>query len=107
MAEPPEIRSKLARLAQRFIARTRDELGTLKQHLGRAHDGDAQSLTEVRNLAHRMHGTGATLGFTELAEKAARLEELAETTPADFAAMSACLEDMEQLLGSAGAPGRS
>ena len=96
MAEPAEVRSKLEQLAQRFIARTRDEIGTLTEHIGRARAGDAQSLSEVRNLAHRMHGTGATLGFTDVAEEAARLETLSETTPADFAAMSACLAEMER-----------
>lgn len=114
MAEATEIRSKLAQLAQRFIVRTREELGALTQHIGRARDGDAKSLAEVRNLAHRMHGTGATLGFADVAEAAARLEKLAETAPADFDAMSSCVVEMERRLseaasrnGTDGAPGRS
>ena len=106
MSEPTEIRTRLAQLAQRFISRTRDELGTLKEHIARARDGDAQSLAEVRNLSHRMHGTGATLGFADLARQAAQLEKLAESAPADFDAMSTCVCELEQLLKD-GAPGRS
>ena len=53
-----------------------------------------------------MHGTGATLGFTDVAAQAGQLEKLSEAAPPDFDAMSACVAEMERLVTD-GAPGRS
>jgi hypothetical protein len=41
----------------------------------KAHAGDANALAEIRHLAHRMAGTGATLGFETLGARAAGIAE--------------------------------
>lgn len=51
-----------------------------------------------------MHGTGATLGFTDIGEQAARLEALAEAQTGDFATISACVAKIDELIGETGAP---
>jgi HPt (histidine-containing phosphotransfer) domain-containing protein len=71
-------RVRLAELSARFVARSRDDLATLRDALGRLATGDGAALAEIRHLAHRMSGTGATLGFAQVSECAARIEKIAE-----------------------------
>jgi HPt (histidine-containing phosphotransfer) domain-containing protein len=74
-----EITSRLAELAARFLARTAGDLTAMYEGLGKLASGDAAGLGEIRHLAHRMVGTGATLGFESLSECAFRIEQLAES----------------------------
>lgn len=71
-------RARMVELAAKFIERTRGELATLRECLVKLAAGDASMLGEIHQLAHRMAGTGATLGLMPLSECAARIEYLAE-----------------------------
>ena len=95
------VRSKLAELADRFVTRTAGELVTLRECVDRASKGDSQAYLQLRDLAHRIHGTGATLGFTEVGEQAATIERLAEEQSRDFGAMNACIARIEDLIHAA------
>ena len=82
MTETPENRSaaaraRMAELALRFIERTRGEIETLRVRLTALGAGDRAAAADIHNLAHRICGTGATLGFEALAERARRLEKIA------------------------------
>ena len=70
-------------LAAKFIARTQGDLRTMRADLARAGAGDASALAEIRHLAHRMAGTGATLGFEALGQRAAVTEAMIDALPGD------------------------
>lgn len=72
-------RVRMAELAEKFVARTTGEMVSMRAQLVKLSAGDLRALTEIRNLAHRACGTGATLGFESLADCALRVEQLAES----------------------------
>lgn len=98
-----EIRNKLQQLGDRFLVRTLGELPTLRELIAQARSGDAAPLAELRHLAHRMHGTGSTLGFPDIGERAGRIERLTDVQPCDFDAMSACAAEIDALTRAAAA----
>ena len=69
----------MAELAAKFIERTRRDLDTMRADLEKVGAGDASALAEIRHLAHRMAGTGATLGFEALGERAAGTEAMVDS----------------------------
>jgi chemotaxis protein histidine kinase CheA len=71
-------RVRMAELAAKFLERSDADIQSMRAGLARLASGDAAALGEVRHLAHRMAGTGATLGFEPLSELARRLEQLAD-----------------------------
>lgn len=68
-------RARMIELSTKFVDRTKTELQTLRKALGA---GDAAAIVEIRYLAHRMAGTGATLGFENLADHAMRVEAVCD-----------------------------
>jgi chemotaxis protein histidine kinase CheA len=71
-------RSRLAELAAKFLTRTEGDIATMRAGLARLAAGDAAALGEIRHLAHRMVGTGATMGFEALSGRALAIERLTE-----------------------------
>ena len=67
-------KARLDELAVRFLDRTAGDIATMRDCLAKMALGDLDSLAELRHLAHRMVGTGATLGFESLSERALRIE---------------------------------
>ena len=78
-------RARMAELAAKFVARTMGEMEAMRAQLVKLSAGEPQALAEIRNLAHRTSGTGATLGFEVLADCALRVEQLAEAQAPDVA----------------------
>ena len=100
-------RARMAELAGKFLERTRGELTTMRENLAKLAAGDASMLGEIHQLAHRMAGTGATLGFVPLSECAAHIEYLAEIpapgavpNAAALAQLSDALDALEKQLRS-------
>ena len=82
-------RARMAEIAAKFIVRSSGEIGAMRDALTKLAAGDAAVLTEIRHIAHRMTGTGATLGFEQLSDCAATIEKLADAqapgvVPAEF-----------------------
>jgi len=73
-------KARMAELAEKFLERTEGEIGAMRARLEQLDDGGT-ALAEIRNLAHRACGTGATLGFESLSESAHRIEVLAAARP--------------------------
>jgi len=69
-------RARLGELAVKFTERTRGEIEVIRARLTALGAGDTTVLGEIRHLAHRICGTGATLGFETLAEHAHQVEKL-------------------------------
>jgi chemotaxis protein histidine kinase CheA len=76
-------RSRMAELASKFLERTAGDIAAMRESLAQWEAGAPDALNDVRQLAHRMAGTGATLGFEPLADRAAHLEELVESCAAN------------------------
>ncbi len=72
------VKTRLAELAAKFVDRSRGDIKTMREALAKFEAGQGDALDELQHLAHRMVGTGATLGFNELADRAQTIEQLAE-----------------------------
>src|SRR5262245_43702313 len=72
-------KTRMAELALKFLDRTDADISSMRTGLGKLESGDAASLVDIRHLAHRMVGTGATLGFESLSGSAYQIEQLAES----------------------------
>jgi chemotaxis protein histidine kinase CheA len=70
-------RARMGELAEKFTERTRGEVDVMRARLAAIDAGDSTALGDIRNLSHRICGTGATLGFETLAERAHEIEKLA------------------------------
>ena len=70
--------ARLQELSARFVARSRNEVVDIRGAIARVRAGDASGLGVIQHLAHRMAGTGATLGLDALSHHAYELERLAE-----------------------------
>jgi chemotaxis protein histidine kinase CheA len=75
-------KARLHELATKFLDRSDGDLLTMRASLAGLMAGNAESLDEIRQLAHRMAGTGATLGFEGIAEHASRIEDLTDACAA-------------------------
>jgi HPt (histidine-containing phosphotransfer) domain-containing protein len=73
-------KARMAELAGKFLERTAGEIETMRTRAARM-EHDPEALAEIRNLAHRACGTGATLGFESLSECAYQIEKLAAAQP--------------------------
>jgi HPt (histidine-containing phosphotransfer) domain-containing protein len=85
-------RTRMAELAGKFIDRSATELATLRTALVALATGRTEALVEIRHLAHRMAGTGATLGFDALSDHAMRVEEICDSQMKSANPASGCAE---------------
>jgi chemotaxis protein histidine kinase CheA len=76
-------KARMAELSAKFIDRTQGDLRIMRDGLAKLSRGDVSALAEIRHLAHRMAGTGATLGFEELGELASGTETFIDKLPGD------------------------
>jgi HPt (histidine-containing phosphotransfer) domain-containing protein len=89
-------RTRLAELAEKFIQRTRGELEVMRRSLEGVGSGDAAPLGEILHLAHRISGTGATLGFDGVSERAHQVEKIAAAQTPGAACDAATIERLRQ-----------
>lgn len=71
-------RARMVELKHKFVERSQDEMQTLRGSFNALQSGDVAALHAVVQLAHRMSGTGATLGLEALSDCAQRIEKIAE-----------------------------
>ena len=71
---------RFKQLAKQFLVRTSDELAQLRAHLPQAQAGDEQALLAMQHASHRIHGSGAMLGFKEVSDQAAQIENILRRT---------------------------
>ena len=74
-------RARMVELKEKFIERTRGEVTTMRGSFESLRGGDPAALGVIVHLAHRMAGTGATLGLDALGDRAQELEKLGEAQP--------------------------
>jgi HPt (histidine-containing phosphotransfer) domain-containing protein len=93
-------KARMAELAAKFVTRTRGEIATMRDALARVRCGDAAAIGEIRHFAHRMAGTGATLGFDALSDRAYAIEKLADAQPQGIAPDLSALARFESEIGA-------
>jgi chemotaxis protein histidine kinase CheA len=96
------VKARMIELAEKFVARSAADLAVMRASLSRLSAGDVAALDEIRHLAHRMSGTGATLGFDPLSDCALRVEKLADENSAGRTIDEAGLESFEAALTDLG-----
>src|SRR5580698_9141390 len=72
------MRDKIALLAERFLQRCANDMASGRELLDKLRGGNAGAFKDMENLAHRIVGTGASLGFESLSTRAVAVERLAE-----------------------------
>ena len=75
--------ARMREIAAKFLLRSVADLAAMRQQLAGPGGADVTALANIRHAAHRMCGTGATLGFEALSDCARRIERLAEAQPPD------------------------
>lgn len=68
------LQAQLDRLRAKFAAELPQTLAEAEALLAALRAGDAEALKGLRFVAHRLHGTGGTMGFAALSSAAASLE---------------------------------
>jgi chemotaxis protein histidine kinase CheA len=111
MSEDAELLRVLAGLRAQYLAEAPARLADLRSTLARAATGDAPALGELRQLLHRLAGSGGSYGLHEVTE-AARAGELAiyqiqqrekPPTDADVRLLSSLVERVATAFRDAGA----
>lgn len=77
------MRDKIAVLAERFLQRCAGDVATGRELLDRLKSGNAGAFKDMEQLAHRIVGTGSSLGLDSLSTHAVSVERFAEAQPTD------------------------
>lgn len=72
------IATRMEQLCTTFLQRSAAELHTARGFFDRLSTGDAAGATDLRHLAHRIKGTGGSLGLGSVSDHAADLERWVE-----------------------------
>jgi diguanylate cyclase (GGDEF)-like protein len=77
--DPPTIpRLQFAELAGRFLARSAVHVETLRRLIDKLEAGVDSDLVSMHSIAHKMHGSGATLNFPTVSRYAAEIERISQ-----------------------------
>jgi HPt (histidine-containing phosphotransfer) domain-containing protein len=81
VSEKSSMLSQLKDIADRYLQRTLGDAAQLETLVHASVEGSDESVKLTEQLAHKIHGSGAMFGFTELSEIAGRIERtMAHTT---------------------------
>ena len=72
-----QLREQVKILGEKFLLRTAGQITTLREHLLRVRSGDREALVIIQELTHKIHGSGAMFGFSDLSDRAGEIERLA------------------------------
>lgn len=98
MDEREKLRQQMSEIGDRYLKRTLAEMERLRQLVEQACGGEAQAVTEIAHMAHKIHGSGAMFGFDALSDCARELEVLvgSKPQPADFMdRLATCVESLD------------
>jgi HPt (histidine-containing phosphotransfer) domain-containing protein len=71
-----QLRDQVKALAEKFLTRTEDQVGQLREHVRQLRAGDPAALQAIQELAHKIHGSGAMFGFAALSQHGGEIERL-------------------------------
>ena len=87
-----QLREQVSALGQKFLLRTRGETQVLRELTARLCQGDVSALTQLQEVGHKIHGSGAIFGFPAISECGGEIERLGEQLAAPRAAPAAGLD---------------
>jgi len=95
------MRKRIDQLAGQFLQRCSQDMVSAREAVARLRGGNANALQELEHLAHRICGTGASLGFESLSACASATERFVEaqasSTLPDPQATERLVEHIERL----------
>jgi HPt (histidine-containing phosphotransfer) domain-containing protein len=99
------LRERIKQLAGEFLQRCSRDVMSLRALLARMGNSDtnvfdANVFKELEHLAHRICGTGASLGFESLSTRAAAIERLAEGQAGSVAADQNVMERLVEYIAA-------
>jgi two-component system, cell cycle response regulator len=77
-ADQARLREQVARLAGKFLERTKLQAATLSQLSASLQAGDSSGLSSMHEIAHKIHGGGATFNFPAVSACAGEIERLSQ-----------------------------
>jgi len=83
---------QVTKFAERFLQRTKDETVRLRNLIESVQPGNLSEIETVRNLAHRIRGSGSTFGFARVSECAAEIERLVDALKEGDAASATAVD---------------
>src|SRR5512138_995771 len=83
MSQDDTLQRHIADIGKRYLKRTQDEVEQLRALLQEVRDGSGSALTQLGQMAHRIHGSGAMFGFDGISERAYEIELLARERGGD------------------------
>jgi two-component system cell cycle response regulator len=81
------VREQVAQLSGKFLERSAAEAATLHRLIEDLQSGESAGLTSMHEIAHKIHGAGATFDFPAVSECAQEIERLSQDLLASPAAM--------------------
>ena len=97
MDDAQEIQEKLRSLGERYLRRTYGEMDQLDAAVADLHAGSSGALKEIERMMHKIRGSGAMFGFSEVSECAGRGEMLCVSSPLDpsiAATLASCVQEL-------------
>ena len=79
-ADQARVRGAVAALREKFIQRTRQDVKDLRRLLSEWSSGTPGAQEDLRQRAHKIHGSGATFGFEQISDIGRQLELLCAAT---------------------------
>jgi HPt (histidine-containing phosphotransfer) domain-containing protein len=90
---------RLKQLGDKYLLRTGDEFEVLQQAVAQGRAGDVAAIAEVRNLAHRICGSSAMLGFKSISDVAGKIEAVVrnaeQLAASDWADITTLLQQLD------------
>ena len=93
------IRDRIEQLARRFLSRCAVDMVAARELLVRLRRGDGAASAELERLAHRIVGTGASLGFESVSDMASVIERRAESLKADAGPSPSATDHLAMSIG--------
>ena len=78
VADYSGLHRQVTKFGEKFLQRTRKEAVRLHSLIEVIHPGDVAQLEELKNLVHRIRGSGSTFGFVAVSECAGEIERMVD-----------------------------
>jgi HPt (histidine-containing phosphotransfer) domain-containing protein len=100
MNDRERMQQQLSEIGSRYLKRTLNELGQLREMLDKVRGGDTARIKDIEHFAHKIYGSGAMFGFEEVSIHAGEIEQLAvqkadAVDPALLEQLDGCVKQLE------------
>jgi HPt (histidine-containing phosphotransfer) domain-containing protein len=92
-----QIQEKLRSLGERYLRRTYSEMDQLGAAVADLRAGSPGALKEIERMMHKIHGSGAMFGFSEISACAGRGEMLCVSNPQEASIADTLASYVEEL----------